>query len=475
MPTVPSKLTLPRSQFAPPDVTGELTALLECPPLARTLGRSDVTHDRAKAVEILVKDLKVFASFNEELFKEITQLLTLENFRQVTVDSNVCDVHEDRFARYNMVPLCIMCRYTRYIPYQQLIDTPVWYEIANLDLNNVKFKVNPCLFIVQAALMKDATISVNRCLWSPDGSIFGISSKPTSYFLTTSDNGIKILANPDGLRLAAMDNNRTVDIKPKISDDSEKIKNWKLADIVDSAHLKALRLPDSMTTSSKVCLFSLKVLFDYSSYDNNPEEATACIALSKNDSYVMSASGGKHVLLNGYQLLWQLCLWSIDGWEKKKTRFIQAPTSRTAQLVGDTKVQFHNDQTHLLVVHETQLAIYDSKLECLRSVSFCSLVIAVTHLLSLVPINTKKKKYSDVLLLNDPFSSSGAVYPMVIAAHPSEQNQIALGMTDGTVHVVEPSDADSKWGVAPPQENGVLPAIAANPANSSQVSDPPPR
>ena len=38
-------------------------------------------HDRSKAVEILVKDLKVFASFNEELFKEITQLLTLENFR----------------------------------------------------------------------------------------------------------------------------------------------------------------------------------------------------------------------------------------------------------------------------------------------------------------------------------------------------------------------------------------------------------
>lgn len=38
-------------------------------------------QDRAKAVEILVKDLKVFASFNEELFKEITQLLTLDNFR----------------------------------------------------------------------------------------------------------------------------------------------------------------------------------------------------------------------------------------------------------------------------------------------------------------------------------------------------------------------------------------------------------
>lgn len=40
-------------------------------------------NDRAKAVEILVKDLKVFSTFNEELFKEITLLLTLGNFRYV--------------------------------------------------------------------------------------------------------------------------------------------------------------------------------------------------------------------------------------------------------------------------------------------------------------------------------------------------------------------------------------------------------
>ncbi|XLU28154.1 hypothetical protein S245_064220, partial [Arachis hypogaea] len=37
-------------------------------------------HDRSKTVEILVKNLKVFATFNEELFKEITPLLILENF-----------------------------------------------------------------------------------------------------------------------------------------------------------------------------------------------------------------------------------------------------------------------------------------------------------------------------------------------------------------------------------------------------------
>ncbi|MQM23618.1 hypothetical protein Taro_056685 [Colocasia esculenta] len=39
-------------------------------------------HDRTRAVEILVKDLKVFSSFNDDLFKEITQLLTLDNFRE---------------------------------------------------------------------------------------------------------------------------------------------------------------------------------------------------------------------------------------------------------------------------------------------------------------------------------------------------------------------------------------------------------
>ena len=37
--------------------------------------------DRAKAVEILVKDLRVFAAINEELFKRLRELLTLENFR----------------------------------------------------------------------------------------------------------------------------------------------------------------------------------------------------------------------------------------------------------------------------------------------------------------------------------------------------------------------------------------------------------
>ena len=38
-------------------------------------------HDRHGALDILTKDLKVFESYNEEIFKEITNLITLQNFR----------------------------------------------------------------------------------------------------------------------------------------------------------------------------------------------------------------------------------------------------------------------------------------------------------------------------------------------------------------------------------------------------------
>ncbi|KAG2376474.1 Topless-related protein [Vigna angularis] len=63
----------------------------------------------------------------------------------------------------------------------------------------------------------------------------------------------------------------------------------------------------------------------------NLEEVVPCIALSKNDLYVLSACGGKVSLFNMMTF------------------------------------KFHSDQLRLLVIHETQLAIYDaSKMERIR-------------------------------------------------------------------------------------------------------------
>ncbi|KAK8976248.1 hypothetical protein V6N11_007737 [Hibiscus sabdariffa] len=53
-------------------------------------------NDRAKALDILRKDLKVFAEENEELFREMTQLLTLDNLREHELLSTYEDEESSR-------------------------------------------------------------------------------------------------------------------------------------------------------------------------------------------------------------------------------------------------------------------------------------------------------------------------------------------------------------------------------------------
>ncbi|KAF8393174.1 hypothetical protein HHK36_021415 [Tetracentron sinense] len=53
-------------------------------------------RDRAKALDILVKELKVFSTFNDGVFKQLTELLFLENFRS------------GRLSRYQIVWMLIL-------------------------------------------------------------------------------------------------------------------------------------------------------------------------------------------------------------------------------------------------------------------------------------------------------------------------------------------------------------------------------
>ncbi|KAL0297488.1 UNVERIFIED_CONTAM: protein TOPLESS-RELATED PROTEIN 2 [Sesamum radiatum] len=495
--------------------------------------------------------------------------------------------------------------------------------------------------------------------------------------VTTSDNGIKILANADGQRmlrmletrafdgsrglseavnvkpaiggalgpignvsasvspilerndrlqqpmslLASMESSRVADVKPRILDTTDKIKSWKFPDISDSSQLKTLKLPDPLTPSKVVRLLytnsglallalasnAVHKLWKWQRSERNPsgrssassvpqlwqpnngalmsndlsdakptEDSVACIALSKNDSYVMSASGGKVSLFNmmtfkvmttfmppppaatylafhpqdnniiaigmedstvqiynvrvdevktklkGHQKrisglafsqslnilvssaadaqasLGQsrdLCIWSIDGWEKKKSRPIQAPPGHPTPLVGETRVQFHNNQSHLLVVHESQIAIYDAQLECLRSwyprdslssaissaiyscdgllifTGFCDGAVGIFDSDSL----GLRCRIAPSAYVPSSISSNGNAFPVVIAAHPSDPNQFALGMSDGAVHVIEPSDAETKWGGSTSQDNGALPSIPSSSALNSQPSETPSR
>jgi hypothetical protein len=77
------------------------------------------------------------------------------------------------------------------------------------------------------------------------------------------------------------------------------------------------------------------------------------------------------------------------------------------------------------------------------------------------------------LLICCCFCSSN-VHPVVVAAHPSEANQFALGLTDGTVYVMEPLESDRKWGNPPPVENGSTSNLST-PPNGASSSDQPER
>ncbi|GAB4832839.1 RNA polymerase II associated Paf1 complex subunit Tpr1 [Ancistrocladus abbreviatus] len=180
----------------------------------------------------------------------------------------------------------------------------------------------------------------------------------------------------------------------------------------------------------------------------------------------------------------QLCVWSMEGWEKLSCKYLQIPSGRAVSL-ADTRVQFHQDQIHLLAVHETQIAIYEApKLECLKQwvpqergpithatyscdsqsiyVSFEDGSVSV---LTASTLRLRCRINPSAYLSPNP---SMRVYPVVIAAHPSEPTQFALGLTDGGVCVLEPLESEGQWGTPPPAENGAGTSTAAVAAGTDQ-------
>ncbi|CAH9098684.1 unnamed protein product [Cuscuta europaea] len=383
------------------------------------------------------------------------------------------------------------------------------------------------------------------------------------------------------------------DAKPRIADESiEKSRSWKLTEINNPSQCRSLRLPDNLPaakisrliyTNTGVAILALAsnavhklwkwprietnpsgkanasitpqlwqpasgILMTNEISETTPEEAVPCFALSKNDSYVMSASGGKISLFNMMTFKTmttfmspppaatflafhpqdnniiaigmedssiqiynvridevktklkghhkritglafsnvlkvlvssgadsQLCVWSTDAWERQTSKCLQIPTGRSAASLADTRVQFHHDQTQLLVVHETQIAIYEApKLDCRKqwvpreasaityaTYSCDSQSIYVSFedggvgVLTATNLRWRCRIYpASYLPLANP---SARVHPLVVAAHPSDPNQFALGLSDGGVVVLEPPESEGKWGTLPPTENGVGP------------------
>ncbi|KAM0909131.1 hypothetical protein ACQ4PT_015010 [Festuca glaucescens] len=404
---------------------------------------------------------------------------------------------------------------------------------------------------------------------------------------------------------------RSIDIKPRISEEKpDKAKPWELMEVLNPQQFRVATMPETpdqatkvvrlLYTNSGVGLLALGsnaiqrlwkwnrneqnpsgkatasvvpqhwqpnsgLVMANDTGEANPEESVPCIALSKNDSYVMSACGGKVSLFNmmtfkvmttfmppppastflafhpqdnniiaigmedstihiynvrvdevktrlkGHQkritgLAFsnslhilvssgadaQLCVWANDTWEKKKTVAIQMPAGKTPS--GDTRVQFNSDQSRLLVVHETQLAIYDaSKMEriyqwipqgtlsapishasysCNSQLVFAAFTDGNVAVFDADNLRLRCRIASSAYMSSTAINSNPAIYPYVVATHPQEPNQFAVGLSDGSVKVMEPLESDGKWGTPAPVENGVANGrTSASSATSNQAMD----
>ncbi|KAL6188536.1 hypothetical protein ACLB2K_039928 [Fragaria x ananassa] len=399
---------------------------------------------------------------------------------------------------------------------------------------------------------------------------------------------------------------RSVEKRRLLDDASDKSKRWELAEIVDPVHCRVAMMPDSKDPANKVARLlytnsgagilalgsnGVQKLWKWRSNDENPsgkatasvipqhwqpnsgllmtndvpencEEAVPCIALSKNDSYVMSACGGKVSLFNmmtfkvmttfmspppastflafhpldnniiaigtqdssihiynvrvdevksklkGHQkhitgLAFsvnlkimvssgadaQLCFWNMDTWDKRKSLTIQLPAGKAP--IGDMQVQFYSDQTRLLVCHESQLALYDAaKAECIRQWMPQDVLPAPITCAAYSPNSQLvyagftdgnigvfdadslklRCRIAMSVYLAQASPSSQTVYPLALTAHLQEPYQFAVGLSDGSVKVIEPSDAEGKWGVTVPVDNGAQNGWTATSSSNNPAS-----
>ncbi|KAK8671173.1 hypothetical protein V6N13_037778 [Hibiscus sabdariffa] len=394
--------------------------------------------------------------------------------------------------------------------------------------------------------------------------------------------------------------------KPRnLEDASDKTKPWELTEIVDPTQCRTVTFPDDLDTISKVARLlytnsgiavlaiwsnGVQKLWKWSQSEQNPsgkatagiipqlwqpetgllmtndvpdnsEDAVPCIALSKNDSCVISACGGKvslfdmptfkvlttfmspppastflafHPLdnnitaigmedsviqiynvnmnevktkLKGHQkcitglafstshnMLVSSCadaqifFWNTDNWEKINSIGLQMPAGKALR-GGATRVQFHSDEVRLLICHERVLAVYDViKMELIRqwirrevlsspissaAYSCNSQLVYATFTdgnIGVFDADSLKLRcrIAPSAYITPALSNSRTIHSLVVTTHPQEANQLAVGLTDGSIKVIEPSEMDKKWGLPVPVDIGTAATSTANASKQLQ-------
>ncbi|KAJ0007855.1 hypothetical protein Pint_30139 [Pistacia integerrima] len=158
----------------------------------------------------------------------------------------------------------------------------------------------------------------------------------------------------------------------------------------------------------------------------------------------------------------QLCVWSLDGWEKQASQFLKLANGCVPRTMSPTHVNFHQDQIHVLAVQRTQITVYKAptleRLEqsfrtgptgtiIMDAVYSCEgqSIYAALGDGSVAVLNATSLKLKQRIIIGEyvPSNHRSRIYAVSVAAHPSEPNQFALGLSHGGVTVLELMEAEA--------------------------------
>ncbi|CAI0416587.1 unnamed protein product [Linum tenue] len=157
----------------------------------------------------------------------------------------------------------------------------------------------------------------------------------------------------------------------------------------------------------------------------------------------------------------QIIVWDAENFARQGSRrLLEFPDG----VESDTSVQFHPDQTQLLVVHKSYMGVLSAhNLECdakwipgdstpISGATFScdGHKVYAGFMDGTVGIfaSSSLQLFCQIALHTIlPSSSSLDVYPASIAAHPQKPDQFVVGLTSGEVVVIEPPGPGTEWWV----------------------------
>ncbi|KAL3497851.1 hypothetical protein ACH5RR_040583 [Cinchona calisaya] len=164
----------------------------------------------------------------------------------------------------------------------------------------------------------------------------------------------------------------------------------------------------------------------------------------------------------------QICVWSTrDDWPKLANKLLEIPPGHGPY----PRLQFHRNQARVLVFHGTLLAVYeapqlhfidqwvprkssggitDATYSCDSQFIYASFMDGSICVLTAEAVKPRCRINPTAYIIPwDPSNPrTSRLHPLAIAAHPSESNQFAVGLSDGGVYVLEPLESEGKWGNA---------------------------